>query len=71
MKCCPLNVIFNPINTIFDNICLCCFYRLVKIVLSVVSVGAKCQHISVPSASISPVSTKIHIIVKNVEFAGR
>ena len=65
MKCSSINAII-----LFDN-CLCYFYRLVKTVPSVVSVGAKCQHISVLSASISPVLTKIHIIAKNVEFAGR
>ena len=49
--------------------CYCC--RLVKTVPSVVSVEGKCLLISVPSVNISPVSTKIPIIVKNVEYAGR
>ena len=49
--------------------CYCC--RLVNIVPSVVSVEGRCLLISVLSVNISPVSTKIPIIVKNVEYAGR
>ena len=49
----------------------CHHYRLVKVVPDVVSVEGKWLPISVPSVNFLPVWTKIHIIVKNVEYAGK
>lgn len=49
----------------------CCCYRFMKVVPNVRSVEGKCLLFPAPSVSISPVWTKILIIVKNVEFAGR
>ena len=42
-----------------------------KVVPDVVSVEGKWLPISVPSVNFLPVWTKIHIIVKNVEYAGK
>ena len=55
---------------VISKIFVASHFRLVKTVLSVVTVKPRCLLISVKSVDTSPVSTDILTTVKNVEYAG-